>query len=428
MKTLTLTIASILSVASFCHAQTLTIEECKSLALKNYPLIAQYGVIEKISEFNISNANRLWLPQGSISAQASWQNDVASLPDLLTEMLTQNGLEYPGIDKTQYRIGVDVTQQIWDGGKVAANKRTVESATAVEKAALDTKLYDIEGQVEDLYFSLLLINERILRTDKTIELIDSTLMQVKSMFVNGVAMKSDCDQIEATMIAMQQQKSTLGISYATAKRILEIFIGEPVGNRSFVLPSEGIENSQSATSAQSRLFNARLSNLTASEQGIRTSTMPTIGAFASGYYGYPGYNMFKNMQSRDMTFNFIAGIKVSWNFGALYNRKNSLNIISLRRKEIEIEKDVFDFNNNIAMSESLSQINALRDILKQDEKIVELRRSVLYAANSQLRNGVIDTTSLLAKLTDEELAENELTQHRIELVKAIYKLNHIRNK
>ena len=95
---------------------------------------------------------------------------------------------------------------------------------------------------------------------------------------------------------------------------------------------------------------------------------------------------------------------------------------------VETERDVFNFNNRMAIAESSGHIEALREVMRNDERILELRRSVVRTAQSQLRNGVIDATSLLTKITDEELAENELVTHRIELIKAIYNLNHLRNK
>lgn len=422
------TIIILLVCVFLSNAQTLTIERCVMLARENYPLIAQYGLLEKISEVNISNISKGWLPQGSASGQISWQNDVAALPELLTGMLTQNGINYPGLDKTQYRIGIDITQQIWDGGKIQANKQAIKTSTDVKKASLDVQLYDVEGRVEELYFSILLLNKYIRRADKTIALIDSTLIQAKSMFANGVAMKSDCDQIEAKLLATQQQKIQLCSNYVSLTRILELFIGEPIGQRDLVIPAAEITEQQSESCPQTQLFESRLNNIRASELGIKASQMPTVGAFASGYYGYPGYNMFKNMQSRDMSFNFMAGVKVAWNFGSLYTRKNDLNKLELQRKEIETERTTFNFNNNIAILESIGQIDALRDMMRNDEKIVELRQNVLNAAQSQLRNGVIDSTTLLTKITDEELAENDLAQHRLELIKAIHKLNHIKNK
>ncbi len=410
------------------NASELTIGECVSLARENYPAVAQYGLLEKVRQLNLFNVSKMWLPQGSVSAQATWQNEVAALPDVLTNILAQQGVDYPGLDKSQYRIGLDVSQQIWDGGKTKANKEVITTGSAVERTALDLQLYDVEGRVEDIYFSMLLLNERISQCDKTMAVVESTLNQVRSMYANGVAMKSDCDQIEAKFLALQQQKSRLAATLGSIRRIMEIFIGEPIGSRTLVLPPEDLAAKEDGVHPQLRLFDDRISNLTAQEAGIKASVMPTIGAFASGYYGYPGYNMFKNMQSRELSFNFMVGVKVAWNFGSLYTRGNSLNKLQLQRNQVETERATFNFNNNIAISESLGQIAALRDVMRNDERIVELRNSVINSARSQLDNGILDATTLLSKITDSEIAENDMAQHHIELVKAIYNLNHLRNK
>jgi len=49
------------------------------LARENYPALVRYGIIEKTKEYTIANANRAYLPQGSFSAQASWQSDVTKI-------------------------------------------------------------------------------------------------------------------------------------------------------------------------------------------------------------------------------------------------------------------------------------------------------------------------------------------------------------
>lgn len=124
----------------------------------------------------------------------------------------------------------------------------------------------------------------------------------------------------------------------------------------------------------------------------------------------------------------MVGLRASWNFGALYTRRASLDKLRIERQRIEIDRQTFMFNTRIAENESMGQIEALRQLMQSDRRIVQLRQSVTRAAQSQLRNGVIDTTALLSKITDEELAENDLALHQIELIKAIYQLNHIRNK
>ena len=51
------------------HAQTtLSIDSCYELARRNYPLTKQFDLIEKTKEYSISNANKAYLPQISLTA------------------------------------------------------------------------------------------------------------------------------------------------------------------------------------------------------------------------------------------------------------------------------------------------------------------------------------------------------------------------
>ena len=83
---------------SSSHAQ-LTIDRCRQLATEHYPETSRYGLVENTMAYNLSNASKAWLPQGSLSAQATWQNDVMALPDALTGMLASQGTVYPGLRK-----------------------------------------------------------------------------------------------------------------------------------------------------------------------------------------------------------------------------------------------------------------------------------------------------------------------------------------
>jgi hypothetical protein len=58
-----------------------TLEECQQAAEKNYPLIQQYGLIEKTTQLTVANIQKGWLPQGPAAAKATYQSDVMAWPD-----------------------------------------------------------------------------------------------------------------------------------------------------------------------------------------------------------------------------------------------------------------------------------------------------------------------------------------------------------
>lgn len=408
-------------------SEVLTIDRAVEMARENYPAIVQYGLLERSTAFSLDNAMKAWLPQGGVAAQVTWQNDVAALPDMLTEIMESRGLDYPGLQKTQYKVGLDLQQQIWDGGRIAASRRSMSAAAEVERSGLDLAMYDVEGRVEELYFSLLLLDENAKRAEATIALMDSTLTRMQSMMTNGVATQADCDQVEARMLAVDQQLTRLRASKKAYQRVLEIFLGQELDGVALTSPAMP-ELREAAQRPQMKLFDARIANIAAREAGVKASVMPVAGAFASAFYGYPGLNMFKNMQSHNPGFNFLVGVKLSWNFGSLYTRSNSLKQLQMQRARVEADRALYLFNSEVAQSDASGRIDALREQMKTDERIVALRRSVVKSAQSQLSNGIIDTTSLLSKITEAELAENDLSTHRIQLIKELYNLNRIRNK
>ena len=97
-------------------AQAQTLEQCQQAAEQNYPLIRQYDLISKTTDLTVANIQKGWLPQVSASAQATYQSDVMAWPDEMRGMLGQMGLNFEGLKKDQYKVGLDVQQTIFDGG------------------------------------------------------------------------------------------------------------------------------------------------------------------------------------------------------------------------------------------------------------------------------------------------------------------------
>src|SRR5215217_7994899 len=59
---------------------SLTIEECYTLARQQYPAIRQLGLIQQSKQYAVENAAKGYLPQLTISGQASYQSDVTQIP------------------------------------------------------------------------------------------------------------------------------------------------------------------------------------------------------------------------------------------------------------------------------------------------------------------------------------------------------------
>lgn len=417
----------LLAAASMTTLHGQTLDECRRLAREHYPEIRQYDLIALTEQYDLSNAARAWIPQVTLSGQASWQSDTPTFPGALGEILASRGMQMEGIRQEQYRAAIDVSQTIWDGGHTRAAKEMARAEAAEERQRTEVDLYALQSRVDDLYFGILLLDERLTQTTAQISLLESNLARMRSCVANGLATQSDANAIEAELLTVRQAREQIEASRASYGRMLELFIGQPLAAEGLERPAEPAlgDGSQRPELA---LFEARAQRIDVRRKALNSALMPRFSAFAQGYYGYPGLDMFQSMRSSEGTLNALVGVRMSWNIGAFYTRRNDLGKLRTARQQIDVQRDLFTFNTRLQTTREEGEIARLRKAVASDSRIVELRRAVRMAAESQLENGVIDTTDLLRKITDETTAMLNRSTHEIELLQALYKLKHELNR
>ena len=405
-----------------------TLEECITLAQDNYPLIKKYDLLNQTREVNLSDINKSWLPQINVYAQGTVQNETPSFPESLAGIISQSGTNVSGLNEWQYKIGADINQNVWDGGSSKVHRKMERAEDMERQSALDVQLYAIRERVEELYFGVLLIEEQAEQTRNMLALLQSNLDKLRVMLKNGVAMQSDVDMMEAQYLSTVQQLTHAESTSKSYRKILEIFTGKSLAGQELMKPCAYIPQDMAPDRPELRHFEAQLLVNEAREASITASVMPKIGLFAQAYYGYPGFDYFESMMNRNASFNILAGVKVSWNIGAFYTEKNDRRKLRLSSENIAVERDAFLFNTSMKTRSQLDHIDELKAVMKENDRIVELRTNVRKAAESQLDNGVIDTTDLLTKLTDEKQARLTASYHEIQLIQSIYKLKYTLNK
>lgn len=405
-----------------------TIEECVAKAETNYPLIKKYGLLSGTTEINLADINKSWLPRISVYGQATIQNDVPSFPKTLSNVLEQMGQNMRGLGKFQYKIGTEISQKIWDGGESRSLRELARSREEAERASVNVELYSVRQRVENLYFAILLTEKQIEENRLTYKLLLCSLEKLRAMYENGTAMQSDVDMMEAQALVLNQCISEASQAAKGYRQALSLFMGEDVGDTEIERPTGKVPEKFDSDRPELELFSSRLAVTEMSEKLTNTSLLPKIGAFAQAYYGYPGFDYFSNMMNRKLSFNVLAGFKASWNIDSFYTRKNAAAKNALQAEDIKTERDVFIFNTNLQVSMQNETIEGLRTAMQDDARIVALRTKIRKAAEVQLDNGVIDITSFLSKITDENIAMLNAQFHEIQLLQEIYKLKYILNR
>ena len=406
-----------------------TLDECQQAAERNYPLIRQYGLIEKTTQLTVANIQKGWLPQVSASAQATLQSDVMTWPNEMKGMLGQMGVNFEGLKKDQYKIGLDVQQTVFDGGAIKSQKEIARHQGEVQRAQNEVNLYYVRKRVNEMYFGLLLIDEQIQLNMDLQEVFSANEKKLTSMLKGGTAAESDYQNVKAERLNVVQQMTGLQAQRQALVRMLSAFCGIEV--KEVVKPNSqlSIVNSQlEGQRPELRVIDAQLKLADAQEKALDVALMPKLGVFAQGYYGYPSYNMFEDMLQHRFSWNGMVGARLTWNIGGLYTRKNDKAKLNVQRETFNVQRETFLFNNNLEQIQQNENIERYRKLMADDDEIITLRSSIRKAAESKLSHGIIDVNDLVKEINNENAAKVQQTMHEIQMLKEIYDLKYTINQ
>ena len=402
-------------------AMSQTLEECQRAAEQNFPLIRQYGLIEKTTSLNVANIQKGWLPQVTASAQATLQTDVTAFPDKLQTVFQQTGITMDGLKKDQYRVGIDVQQTVYDAGNIKSQKEIARRQGELQSRQNEVTMYNVRKSVNEMYFSLLLVDEQIRLNADLQTVLEGNEKKLAAMLKGGTASESDWQNVKAERLNVVQQMTGLKSQRTALVRMLSTFCAMEV-NR--LVKPEIPENTGSTVNLRPELktIDAQLRLADAKEKALDATLMPRLGVFAQGYYGYPGYNMFEDMTGRKLSLNGMIGARLTWNIGALYSRKNDKAKLQAERETAEANRERFLLDNKMEQIQQNENISRYRQLMIDDEEIISLRSSIRKAAESKLAHGIIDVNDLVREINSENKARVEQCIHEIEMLKEIYNL------
>ena len=405
-----------------CFAQ-LSIEACYEKARANYPLIKQYGLIEKTKEYNLSNAAKGYLPQVTFSAQATYQSDVTEIPiDLDAIGLT--GVKIPSVSQDQYKMELALSQTLWDGGAIRSERKTLRTQAEVDQRDMDVNMYTINERVNQLYFGVLLA-EAQLEQNKVLQAeLRRNCDQVSSYIKNGIAQQSDLDAIRVDLLKAKQTEAQFEHTKRAYREMLSRLIGEEIGEETRLVKPEAVRPlTKENNRPELELYQARIRNLRAQDSRITAGMMPKLGLFVTGGYGKPGLDMFED----NFKAYYLAGVRLSWNLGSLYTRKNDRRKIQTGIRSIETQRETFLFNTSLDVVQRNATIDKYIDQLKYDDEIIALRGSVKRASEAKMANGTLSGTDLTRDIHAEQSAIQDKILHEMELLQAIYNLKYVTN-
>ncbi len=397
-----------------------SIDEALKDAEIHAPASLNYNLTETENRIKRKNIGSKMLPQFSLGGQSTYQSETSGLD------ISVPGFSIPRLSKDQYKVQLDASQMIYDGGTTSIQKKLSDIASELERVQSELEIEQIREQVLQIYFGILEAEMRleILKTKK--DDILSALKKMESAVLNGVVLSSELNHLKAVLLTLSQSESELKSAKKSHIQLLNIYTDQQLDTSTiFYLPEVKVAGEinfnirpwfkmnqlMQLQLDQSRLFDISMNR-------------PKMWLFAQGGYGKPGLNFLKN----EFTPYYIAGIKVQWNLQHMYNLSRDREILAIQKQKTEIKRDAYVKQVELKLTGYQNDMDRLSVLLKQDEEIIMLRQEIKKSTLLQVEKGVKTASEFIHVVSEENEAIMNKKLHHLLWLKTNYLYNHFAGK
>lgn len=230
----------ILSLSINGNAQTLSLDSCKALALKNnYKVKSATSEVIQSKEVK-SNAFTNYFPKVSASVSAVKMNDYllkkkmqlpiysdpnadpsTAIPIGFTPVISLNMLNYMNI------ANVMVAQPVFTGGRIMNGNKLANIGYEISKEKQAMTNTEVLVRTEELYWTVILLNDKLKTLDSYIQLLDTLNRDVNAALKAGLIQRSDLlkVQLKQNELKVNRMKLTDGITLTKMALCQHIGIG-----------------------------------------------------------------------------------------------------------------------------------------------------------------------------------------------------------
>ena len=376
---------------------------------KNHPQQGQLALISEAADLKIKEIGGAYLPQSSLGGQATWQSEVTSVSFPLPNV---NILPPP---QDQYKVTLDLQQNLWDGGLTAARKAQAKTDQAVQESTVETDLIKVVEQVSQLYFGAIIATKQAVNVGLLLKDLQARMKVLQAGVENGVATKSSLLDLRAKELELQQKLAELNQKRKSVLSSLSLLTGlslspETVLSEEISLADVNSENDR----PELALLTAQQAGLQVGERLVKAKNAPKIGVFATAGYGRPGLNFL----ARDFSPYFIGGVSLKVPISHLYTggQKTELQQLRVNQMRVEKQKESFLLATQVQKLAQEAELERLETLIIGDRELIDIREQLKTTAEVQLDNGVITSADYITELNKLDQARQNLAIHEVQLL------------
>jgi len=393
-------------------SQQISLAECHEMARTNFPLIRQQGLIIETANTSASALLSQYFPQIQVVGQASYQSDVTKIPISIPNMTI------PEMEKDQYKVYAEASQVLYDAGVTGLQRKSIQANAKVEQQKVEVEMYKILDRVNQTYFAVLLMDEQLKQNELLQNDLQTALEKVKVMVKNGVSLATNQQNLVAELLNVNQYKTEILTNRQSLVKVLDLLTGKELSDQTVFVRPPSVASSAVNQRPELSLIDYQIGNLQLQHKQLTAQNLPKLNLFFQGGYGKPALNMFSNKFEPY----YVMGAKLNWQFSKLYTLAKDRANLETQRKNLNLQKDIFNLNNEISQTQQTGEILKLRQMLNSDDEIITLRSKIKQTSATQLENGVITSPDFIREANAEYQARQKKAIHEMQLLLAEYNL------
>lgn len=393
-------------MACAVHAQPLTLDSAIARALRHDRVQQQLGDIASTAALHDRDRSAAWLPQLTLNAQSTVQNEQMAFP------LSLPGLTPPEVPLDFHRILLNFNQTLYDG-QVTRERRRLEAIDADrQRLEAEARTIDLKAQVIQRYMGVLVCAEQLRLLDAKANTLEEQRARVRQAVEAGAALPSEADLLHAELVSTAQERIRTEATERSVRTDLALLTGveadrDATLERPVVIATADVDPAQRA---DIRAFELRAQALDA-QLGIGAALRrPTLNVFGNAGVGDPGYNMF-DPSMRPM---LLAGIGLQWRILDWGQLKRQRSVTGLQRELLLVERDRALRQARMALAAQEEEVRKYDRLLEKDGELIGLRATVTKARSEQLALGTATASDYITELDRENTARLWQEVHQLQ--------------
>jgi outer membrane protein TolC len=434
MKRLKLTLILLLGIGvynGYAQAQ-LTLQEALKFALNNNKQLARTKMEEDMGKFKTQEVRSQALPQ--INGNASYTDNLMLQKSLIpgavfgkpdSSILVAFGVKYNA------SVGAELNQQIYNQSVftgLKAAKAGEEYYSLQTQQSEETVIYN----VAQLYYQLLVTQEKITTINSNIEKLSKLVEATKSQYDNGLAKKIDLDRIKVNLTNYLTQRTQLLNQYATQTNNLKRVMGMPIQS-AFLLPPASLKEIENKAANVLQYDDMNIANRTEykllkkqeelqlfQKKAYLAEYYPSLSLF--GRYSYNGMSdnwVFKNDPVAMTNWFGAASVGISLKVPIFdgFGRKSRVSQASVALRQINKQIEDTELSIDADYENAKLMVRSNLSTISTQKENMDLANEVYYSTQNNYTLGLAGLTDLLnaeTSLADAQNSYNEaLLQYKL---------------